>query len=141
MSQGKIVLMVVGVVGALVAFAAVMFAIQWFSAPARGALQAREQIQSGANRITQYNKFFNVCADIQAKEDAIRIMDRSLSTAAVDDHERILINITALQTLRVKAIRQYNADAAKSYTNGQFRASDLPYEIKVEGETECVNVY
>jgi uncharacterized membrane protein YqiK len=43
-----------------------IWGIRWISAEPRGALSARESIQSGGSRITSYNHFFDLCASVQA---------------------------------------------------------------------------
>jgi hypothetical protein len=59
-----------------------------------------------------------------------------------DDKQRVQTNITGQLTARSRGVAQYNADARKDYTIGQFRASDLPYELPVEyskgSRTSCV---
>ena len=45
------------------------------------------------------------------------------------DYNRTLANIAANQSVRAEGINQYNADASKSYTEGQFKSSRLPYQL------------
>src|SRR3990167_3979702 len=93
--------------------------------------EARIQIQSAASRITNYEHFFDMCAAVQGQEGSIDAQLVALGTAERDrDRSRININIAALQSLRQQSIAQYNADAFKDYTRGQFRDSDLPYQIE-----------
>jgi hypothetical protein len=46
------------------------------------------------------------------------------------EYNRVLVNITALKSLRHQAIQAYNAEASKDYTAGQFRDNNLPYQIE-----------
>jgi hypothetical protein len=46
------------------------------------------------------------------------------------EYGRIVINIAALQSLRHQAIQEYNANASKDYTIGQFRDAGLPYQLE-----------
>ena len=88
-------------------------------------------------RIPAYDHFFNLCASIQAREDQIDNMQ------LLDDNDPTKsTNIVGLQNLRQSDIRQYNADATKEGTLGQFRASNLPYYIDPaaytgENKTSC----
>jgi hypothetical protein len=101
----------------------------WFAAPYQGKLQARQQINSGAFRIQAYDNFFNQCAQIQTDEQALQASYAELKTASKDDRSRIQTNITGQLIDRNEAANQYNADSHKSYTVGQFKSSNLPYEI------------
>jgi hypothetical protein len=52
--------------------------------------------------------------------------------------EQIYSSITANEAIRAETINQYNVDAEKTATVGQFRASNLPYELNVNAkETQC----
>lgn len=103
---------------------------RWATAGPVGQLEAREEILSGATRITAYNHFFDLCASVQANEAALAAsIDELSATTRPEDQERIRTNITGLTAQRARAIAQYNADARKSYTIGQFRSLSLPYEL------------
>lgn len=126
------------VILAIIVIAATFGVVRWVSAPTRGKLAAREQIQSGASRIAAYNHFFDLCAAVQAQEGALAASYAELQTAVGKDAERVRINITGLTAQRSRSVAQYNADARKDYTIGQFRASGLPYELPatfIKGET------
>jgi hypothetical protein len=105
------------------------FGIQWGTAPARGKLQAREQINSGDNRIQAYNHFFDLCASVQTLDQALNQSYDNLKTVTGDDKVRIETNITAQLNSRNDAANTYNADSHKGYTVGQFKASSLPYSL------------
>ena len=106
------------------------YAVQYFTADVRGRISANETIKSGANRIAQYDSFFNQCASIQSAEGRIDELEglADLMTTPFDRSVAIT-NVAAAKTLRHEAIRTYNADARKNYTSGQFRDSDLPFQI------------
>lgn len=108
---------------------AAVFGIRWLTAPARGKLQAREQIQSGDSRIQAYDHFFNLCASVQSIEGKLDAQYNERAAASGDDLRRINTNITGLTGARFDAVTQYNADAHKDYTIGQFRSSQLPFEL------------
>ena len=114
---------------AVLVIGAVTFGLRWVLAEPRGALQARTQIQSGATRIAAYEHFFNLCAAVQGQEAAFAAQYDELTTATGDDEQRVRANIAGLSAQRGRSIAQYNVDARKDYTIGQFRASGLPFQI------------
>lgn len=101
----------------------------------KGQVEAREQILSGSNRIRAYNHFFDICASVQTAEQALQAsLDELVSAEKAvprdpDNIVRIQTNITGLRTTRARAINQYNADASKDYTDGQFLSLRLPYQL------------
>lgn len=106
----------------------------------RGETKALEQIKANPNsRISAYEHFFNLCASIQGHEDAIRALQAELDGNPQEDRrEQIQGAITANQTQRDRKIRQYNSDASKDFTTGQFRDADLPNELDINAkETTC----
>jgi hypothetical protein len=128
-------LTVIGWIGAFLVLIALTvagtWAFRWYTADFKGQLTAREEILSGANRITAYNHFFNLCASVQASEGGLDALTTELTayTPGTSDYSRTLTNITGVRANRARSIAQYNADAAKDYTTGQFRDLDLPYEL------------
>lgn len=116
------------------------WAIKYFTADIRGRIEANETIKSGDNRIAQYDHFFNLCASVQADEARLEALKVELEKTPDDvDKSRLLANITGVTSHRARIITQYNADAAKNYTSGQFRDSNLPYRLHIEDEnTTCV---
>lgn len=135
----KPILIVLGVI-ALVPAA---WAIQYFTADTRGKVAANEQIKANPNtRIEAYERFFNECASVQSIETTIQAA-RSELEATKDERRRsqLQTNLLALTAARADAVNQYNADSRKSYTAGQFKSSDLPYQIDqnipTEGTTSC----
>lgn len=120
---------ILGVVGLLLLFAAGL-TLRYFTADVRGRVNAQETIKSGSNRIAQYNQFFNLCAAVQAAEGQLDGLEVELAATSLEkDRQRILSNITGVSANRLRIISQYNANATKSYTAGQFRDSDLPYSL------------
>ena len=105
-------------------------ALKYYTADVRGRVDANEQIKSGSNRIVQYDSFFNACSSIQGIEGTIdALLEELASTVDENNKQRIQTNITGNKAARAQAIAQYNADARKNYTDGQFRDSDLPYQL------------
>ena len=107
--------------------------------------EARKEIQSAALRIGAYNHFFDVCASIQTSEAQLDALfnERAAYPAASKDYARTQTNITGVLAQRQRSIFQYNADAQKDYTIGQFKSSKLPYQLDSStypegGKTICV---
>lgn len=129
----------IGAIATIVISIIFFYSCVYYTADVRGRIAANEQIKSGSNRIAQYDRFFNICASVQALELA-RDQHRFELAATSNEtrREQIRQNINAVNSLRARAITTYNADARKNYTSGQFRDSDLPYEIDLESEyTKC----
>lgn len=125
-------------IGLVVVFFVVLLApigfiwgFQWVTAPFRGALGAREQIQAnGSFRIQAYQGFFNQCASIQALEGDIDAQTKALDTISDSQRKEIVqANIAALNGARSGAIFRYNQDSLKNWTEGQFKDNDLPYQL------------
>ncbi|SPT57095.1 hypothetical protein [Actinomadura madurae] len=147
--QGGIVL-VAGVVAIVVVLIlSIMYVFGWgfftqTTAPWRGEVDKREQVEgSGDYRIAAYDHFHDLCAQVQSDEASIRNLRRELTSEPKPTEERALqirASITALENNRVANINQYNADAAKKHTMGQFRSSGLPYRLSPSTEeTTCTS--
>ena len=97
----------------------------------RGDVKATEQVQgSGQYRIAAYDHFFDLCSSIQSTSDQIKNLEAQVASEEDPVYKRDLRqSVAALQNQRASAIRQYNADAAKEGTVGQFRDSGLPHSI------------
>lgn len=137
-----IILLIAAIVGILLLWAGGL-AFQYFTADVRGKVAANEDIKANPQRrIEAYERFFNQCADVQSIETNLHAQQAELKSTK-DERRRgqLLTNINALIAARAEAVNQYNADSAKTYTAGQFKASNLPYrlptEAPTEGNTEC----
>lgn len=117
------------------------YAWKYFMAPVAGKAQAEWQQESGANRVAQYDHYFDLCASIQGYEATIRAQTLALTqTADPTDHSRISTVLGAVRAQRGRAIAQYNADARKVYTSGRFIDPTLPKQLNDGAEqTLCVN--
>jgi hypothetical protein len=119
-----------------------VFGFGWFqrtTADYRGKTEQIEQIQGdGSYRIAAYDNFYNLCAAVQSAEVSIDNVQRELD-ASPDAQRKVVLRatLTALKNNRASLIAQYNADARKEDTAGAFRASDLPYQIDMKGDTTC----
>jgi len=131
----------------------VVFGVAWASfgidvatAGIVGRGKAHIQLQSAPYRIQAYDHFHDSCASIQGLEYQLDAQFLQLKqTTDQVDRSKIQTQITGIQGLRSQAIAQYNQDAQKSYTLGQFRDSNLPFSIPnniyTEGgtKTSCTN--
>lgn len=93
--------------------------------------EAHKQIQSADFRIAAYNQFFNQYASIKSLEGKIDELTNTLGMLepGTREYNYTLTALTGTKGLRHEAIQQYNADARKNWTEGQFRDNDLPYQI------------
>jgi hypothetical protein len=137
---GALLLIVVIALSTMAIFGFGLF--QRGTADFRGKTQQIEQTKAnGSYRIASYEKFFDECAAVQDDEASITSLKEELSGNPKPSDSRIgQINasLTALRASRVEKINHYNADARKTATEGQFRASDLPYQLdKTNEETSC----
>ena len=133
MSKSRITLIVVGVIVGIILLTIAGWAWRYYTAPVRGQIEQREEVQSGDYRLYSYEHFYNLYAEVLAYEDQIRNQREMLETVEGDEAARYRQNINALKNQRASAIREYNADARKE-TRGQFRDDDLPYQISIEFE-------
>lgn len=107
-------------------------------APTAGKVNQRIVTNEVGNRIAQYDKFFDDCASIEGLENQIKNTQAQLKTTTDTDRKNFLSSVLlGYQNNRAEAIALYNANARKAGTNGQFRASDLPYTLHVNGVTQC----
>lgn len=116
--------------GVLIGMTAALFGLEVATAGIVGRGKAHIEIQSAPSRIGGYNHFFDLCASVQNAESAIDQQTETLKrTSDPNEISRIQTNIDAQQITRSNGIHQYNADASKNYTIGQFRDSMLPYHL------------
>jgi hypothetical protein len=119
-----------------------IFGLGWLSnetADFRGNVQQHNQIEgSGAYRIAAYDTFYNECASTQTAQAAIANTQIALK-ATTDPARKVQLqaNLLALKNTMAQAVAQYNVDARKAGTLGQFRASDLPYQLNPDQEITC----
>lgn len=93
-------------------------------------------------RIASYEHFYDLCAGVQSIEGKIKNMEEELSGEDKGQRETVLkTSITASKNKRAEMISKYNGDARKEATSGQFKSSDLPYELNVEGEKTSCEAY
>lgn len=103
-----------------------------------GQLEARERTQSGTNRIAQYERFYDLCTSAQTAQNQITNLEQERDGGVSESREvQISSSITALRGKRDESVNKYNSLATRDYTAGQFRASDLPYEIDGQEPIKC----
>lgn len=109
----------------------------------RGETDQIEQTKAdGSYRIAAYEAFYDRCASVQSLESKIRNLVEELEGTDEEQRQDILnTSITASKNKRVELISAYNADARKEATQGQFKSSDLPYELDENKEETVCEVY
>ncbi len=131
-SVGKIVGAVIGFFVIIAILMVALWGFGVFTADIKGQGEAYKEIHSKEFRLEAYNYFFNQYHSILGLEgsiDANIAMLHSLDKGT-KEYNRIMTNIVSLQSLRHQAIQQYNAEASKDYTAGQFRDNNLPFQIE-----------
>lgn len=132
--------------GFIVGIIAMMFigvyGLGWFqksTANFRGDVKVKESTRAnGAYRIATYDHFFDLCSGVQSLEASVANEEAEMKTASDARKAQLAATITAQYNRRAELINQYNADASKDYTQGQFRDSDLPYRLYLTvKETQC----
>lgn len=115
--------------------------LQRGTADFRGETGQIEQTKANSNyRISAYDSFYDSCASVKSLETKIKNVEEELEEVEESQRKTTLnTSITAMKNKRAELIESYNADARKEATRGQFKASDLPYELKIEEETTCEN--
>ena len=130
------------VIAALILLAGALFGWQWVTAPFYGKLDKRQTVQSGDFRLYSYNHFYDACASIASDQQSLQAQKDMLSRSdsiSQRQLERIHTRIAALKGQIAREIEQYNADARKEESMGQFKAHDLPNSIprNPEGVISC----
>lgn len=129
---GVILLWTLGIIALVFLIVAIGWGWSWVTSPTAGKVEARKTINSGPFRISAYQHFFNLCSSIQGLEGTLDAQERLLVGATGDERDRIRANIAGIEGARAQAIAQYNAEARESYTIGQFRSKQLPYQIPTD---------
>jgi hypothetical protein len=107
----------------------------------RGKVQQEEIIQEGQHRIAAYDRFFNLCAQVQSDEATIVALQDELKTNPPESRiTQINASITALRSGRAEKINQYNVDARKEGTSAQFRSDHLPFQLDITQERTLCTV-
>jgi len=110
--------------------------LAWKSGTAKmeGKVEAIELIYAGEMQLKYYNQFHDVCAEVQATEDSIDslVKTRDLYEKGSREYNQAVNAISGNEIHRANLIRKYNADASKGWTWGNFRSSDLPYQLPTE---------
>jgi hypothetical protein len=108
----------------------------------RGETAALEAILADPDRrISAYDHFFNLCQAIQSHETTIKALEAEEEGGVSNSRrEQIRGAITANRSQRDSKINQYNSDASRGYTIGQFRDANLPDRLdRTTEETTCAN--
>ncbi len=138
MGTGKIILW--GILTLIIIFAFIIaigvasYGISWVAAPFQGMLEKRQEVQSGDFRLYSYEHFYDMYASAKAYTQKIENQKIRLeNTEDKEERRKIRRNLNGLRNKRTEVIQEYNSDARKEESRGQFRAKDLPYKLEKEG--------
>lgn len=135
----------IAIIAAIVIGAMAVFGFGLFERSTAGFRGGTEVINktkgSGAYRIAHYNHFFELCAAVQSDEATIEALEREeKKDLSASRREQVQASITANEANRAEDINQYNVEAREGATAGQFKASNLPYELNAkERPTKCAS--
>lgn len=119
----------------------IFFAAQFFSqgtANLRGETAKRNLVEANGNyRIEAYDHFYDLCAKVQTDKNMLANTEASLKGASSLQKQELASAILAQRNQLAADVNQYNVDAHKGYTLGQFKASDLPWQLSMKGHTTC----
>lgn len=128
----RIVLAIIGVVIVGWCFSAGIWGLGVATAGIYGKGEAHKQIQSADFRIQAYDHFFNLYASIDANQKKLSDFEEQLALyePGTKEYNMTIVNINGVKSILHDSISQYNYDAQKNWTEGQFRDNDLPYQIQ-----------
>lgn len=138
------VLWVVGTIAAFTVLALVLVyvsgGISQLTASFRGKTEEKEITEAdGAFRVTSYDRFFEICSDVQAKEQKIRNSEKALEDEGLSEQRRTVLedSILANTNQRSELITQYNALTDNKYRTA-YKDKGLPENLDEEADrTEC----
>ena len=104
---------------------------KYFTAEKSGQAEAERQIQSAEFRIYSYNHFYDLLVAINSAEAQYDTQWELKEAQASDSttYQKTLRNLAAIKAQIARLKVQYNADAEKEETIGQFRANNLPERV------------
>ena len=106
---------------------------KYFTAEKSGQAEAERQIQSAEFRIYSYNHFYDMLVAINAAEAQYDSQWelKEVQSSDSETYQKTLRNLAAIKAQIAKLKAQYNADAEKEETIGQFKANNLPERVDV----------
>lgn len=130
----KVTLIILAAIVLICAIVGGVWGFRYLFAETGGKITAQEEIQSAEFRIFSYDHFFNLCAEIQSQQALYDSQYEllQLREQGTDTYDKQLTVLSVIKPHIASLIYQYNADADKEYTRGQFRASCLPERISTE---------
>lgn len=110
----------------------------YLTADFTGDVQAERQIQSGNSKITSYDHFFDLCSAAQTQQSALHAQEQMLESAeSSKERSRIRANLVGMEAQLNRMVNQYNVDAEKTFTIGQFRDQNLPVSLTASNPIYC----
>lgn len=131
---------------AIAAFILLILAVTFVSgsmsiitAPFRGEVEKNERIEAdGDYRIAAYDQFYDMCTDAQSLQGQIENQEGQIaSTSDPEVKERLQMGKLGMEQQLESVVNKYNNQSQQDYTKGQFKDSNLPYELDTEQEIEC----
>lgn len=103
-------------------------------APVEGETERIEAVNSVEFRMRAYNHFFDLCVSVQNAEQTIDNAFDTLEAVRPDVrfYNTYVLNFNAAKQARTNGVNQYNADARKDWTEGNFLDEDLPWQIGLD---------
>jgi hypothetical protein len=134
-------LLVLGTVAVVLTLIFLPGIISIATAPFRGEVEKHELVEAdGSYRIAAYDQFYQLCSSIQSQNDTIKNLEDEMDSATDEQRKQQLQSgITANKNTKAQLANEYNAKAASEYTRGQFKDSDLPYQISPTEERVTCN--
>jgi len=134
MKTSKIILIGLAIILFFVAVWGISLVVRYYTAKPEGIVGMQEQVQSADFRMYSYEYFYNAKAHIEGLEAKYTAQRKKLDMQkeGTKEYSRTITNIASLEGLIIENKAQYNADARKEKTRGQFRASELPYQYDLK---------
>lgn len=132
-------------IGAVMAIVVVLsiagFTVSNFLAPFQGEAEKRQQVEGdGDYRIAAYDEFYSLCSSASSAQDKIENQEAQIAATEDPQQKQVLQSgVLAMENQLDEIVNKYNTKAASDYTSGQFRDSDLPYQLDSEQEITCGN--
>lgn len=115
-----------------------IWTLRYHTAEIRGIISGEERIESAQSRISRYEEFFSLCAQVKTQKSQLKAQKQRLEDTEDDaTRERVRSNIAGLKGQIARTVNTYNSRATQSYTSARFHDSDLPYQLSKTGETQC----
>lgn len=136
--MGKLTLILIVFFIAMIACIPIGYAIRYYTAPVLGRIEVQVQTHTAEYMMTAYNYFFDLKGVINGNKQSVCNVKETLTAICdQDEKDRLQITIAGIKNQIARDVQQYNADAAKEWTVGQFRDWSIPASMSTE--IDCDN--